>query len=269
MLIKCSNIIATKSDVTGNKVLEQQRADQLSQRQQAYKWQKFPDSGLPSAIDDHTDKLPADEQFGIVKNFDFTTGALDSVASLKVAGMFVDADDLHAYEVLADKLGGEQPLYQAGRWTTDVEFGRQMMNGVNPIFIKKCEKLPPNFPVTNEMVQPFIDGTLQQEMEVCMTASIVNESDAMVTFPQAGHIYICDMKIMDGLESRAGYYNVAPICLLYVNKAKQLVPIAIQLKQNERNDNPIFLPSDNWIDWLLAKTYYQTAHSQVLYSHLN
>ena len=77
------------------------------------------------------------------------------------------------------------------------------------------------------------------------------------------------MKFMSGLKSREGYVNVAPICLLYVNSSKQLVPIAIQLKQGvseeEKTNNPIFLPSDNWIDWLLAKVYYQSAQSQVSY----
>ena len=72
---------------------------------------------------------------------------------------------------------------------------------------------------------------------------------------------------MDGLEPREGHYSVAPICLLYVNGSGQLVPIAIQLKQGvkeeEKENNPIFLPSDNLIDWLLAKIYYQSASSQV------
>ena len=68
---------------------------------------------------------------------------------------------------------------------------------------------------------------------------------------------------MDGLPLKAGYYSSAPLCLLYVNKAKQLVPIAIQLKQEPGSNNPIFLPSDNWADWTLAKMYYQCAHAQV------
>jgi len=77
-------------------------------------------------------------------------------------------------------------------------------------------------------------------------------------------MYICDMKMMEGLPARAGYYNCAPICLLYVNGGGELVPIAIQLKQNEdKENNPIFLPSDHWVDWLMAKIYYQSAHSQV------
>ena len=86
---------------------------------------------------------------------------------------------------------------------------------------------------------------------------------------QAGHVYICDMKIMDGLKTRDGCFASAPICLLYVNSSNQLVPIAIQLKQGTRDEeklepNPIFLPSDHWIDWLLAKIYYQAAHAQVI-----
>ncbi len=51
--------------------------------------------------------------------------------------------------------------------------------------------------------------------------------------PQAGHVYICDLKIMEGLPTRSGQYSCAPICLLYVNSSKQLVPIAIQLRQGE------------------------------------
>lgn len=70
---------------------------------------------------------------------------------------------------------------------------------------------------------------------------------------------------MEGLPTRKGQYCAAPICLLYVNGSNELVPIAIQLRQEARKDeeNPIFLPSDHLIDWLLAKIYYQSAHSQV------
>ena len=84
-----------------------------------------------------------------------------------------------------------------------------------------------------------------------------------MTSLQAGHVYICDLKIMDGLPTREGQYCAAPICLLYVNGSGQLVPIAIQLQQKPGKENPIFLPSDGWIDWLLAKIYYTSASSQV------
>ena len=66
---------------------------------------------------------------------------------------------------------------------------------------------------------------------------------------------------MHGLPTRGGYYCAAPWCLLYVNGSKQLVPIAIQL--NRGDDNPVFLPNDNWYDWLLAKMFYRSADAQV------
>ena len=69
---------------------------------------------------------------------------------------------------------------------------------------------------------------------------------------------------MENLPCRNGYFCCAPICLLYVNGSNQLVPIAIQLKQEPGDENPIFLPSDNLMDWLVAKIYYQSAHAQVM-----
>ena len=76
-------------------------------------------------------------------------------------------------------------------------------------------------------------------------------------------MYLCDLKALDGLPFREGYYAGAPLCLLYVNGNDQLVPIAIQLKQKPGKDNPIFLPTDGRMDWLLAKIYYQSASLQV------
>ena len=80
---------------------------------------------------------------------------------------------------------------------------------------------------------------------------------------QAGKVYICDLTIMDGLKTKDGCFSSAPTCLLYVDGAKCLVPIAIQLKKQPGAGNPIFLPSDNLIDWVLAKIYYQNANAQV------
>ena len=70
---------------------------------------------------------------------------------------------------MATSLGTpEVRVHNAARWTTDIEFGRQMLNGVNPVVIEKCTKLPDNFPVTNEMVKGVLNRglTLEQEMEV-------------------------------------------------------------------------------------------------------
>ncbi len=154
--------------MAGSAILLKQRAAQLSKRKQVYKWQSFPYSGLPSGIDDSLNDIPTDEQFGTVKNIDFTTGAIESFATIKVSGFFDNINSLDDFKKFADALGGDSSLYDTGRWKTDADFGWQMLNAVNPIIIRKCESLPPNFPVTNDMVKPILerDITLQQEMEV-------------------------------------------------------------------------------------------------------
>ena len=81
-------------------------------------------------------------------------------------------------------------------------------------------------------------------------------------------MYICDLsEVMDGLPCKEGCYCPAPICLLYINGANKLVPIAIQLKRTPGPGNPIFLPTDNWFDWMLAKMYYRSADAQVCIMH--
>ena len=123
---------------------------------------------LPSSIDSSVD-LPIDEGFELLKNVHFFgTGVVDTIKS-KVAGLTVDVDSLNGYEKYAKVLGEPDfPVYELGRWMSDVEFGRQILNGVNPVVIRKCESLPEKFPVTTEMVQSSLHRrlTLAQEMEV-------------------------------------------------------------------------------------------------------
>lgn len=152
-----------------NPVLLKQREKQLEQRQAMYKWKIYPEKDLPSCIDTSVEHLPPDERFHLVKDLDFTKVALKAGATLGVHYAFESCDSLHDYEKWAELLGHpEVPVYVAARWEMDVEFGRQMLNGVNPVVIEKCTSLPPNFHVTNEMVKGFLNHgrTLEQEMEV-------------------------------------------------------------------------------------------------------
>ena len=128
---------------------------------------------MPSGIDDggkspKKANIPPDEKFARVKLFDFTGDALKAAAAVDIKTAFTTLDSLHEYEDLATMLGTpEVRLYQTNRWATDVEFGRQILNGVNPVMIRKISSLPDNFPVTNEMVQGFLRGdTLEEEMKV-------------------------------------------------------------------------------------------------------
>ena len=90
-------------------------------------------------------------------------------AKILLQSALTDLTCLHDYEKLATVLGNpEVSVHNAARWTTDVEFGRQMLNGVNPVVIKRCTNLPDNFLVTNDMVKGSLNRgkTLSEEMEV-------------------------------------------------------------------------------------------------------
>uniref|UniRef100_A0A3B5QU52 Hydroperoxide isomerase ALOXE3-like n=1 Tax=Xiphophorus maculatus TaxID=8083 RepID=A0A3B5QU52_XIPMA len=138
------------------------------------------------------------------------------------------------------------PEYVSEHWKEDDFFGFQFLNGTNPNVIKCCSKLPPNFPVTDEMVRPFLETgtTLEKEME-------------------EGNIFLCDQKIMDGIPTRQKdgnhLYVAAGLCLFYKNPEGKLLPIAIQLYQQPSEQNPIFLPSDLETDWLLAKLFFRSS----------
>ncbi|XP_058629907.1 polyunsaturated fatty acid 5-lipoxygenase-like isoform X5 [Onychostoma macrolepis] len=138
-------------------------------------------------------------------------------------------------------------------WNKDYMFGYQFLNGCNPVMIRKCMQLPDKFPVTHEMVEGSLKRghTLQEEL-------------------QAGNIYIADYEILKDVPAASKRYLTAPICLLYKNDLNQIVPIAIQLSQTPGEMSPIFLPSDNEYDWMLAKMWVKSSDFNVhqLVTHL-
>ncbi|XP_039504167.1 polyunsaturated fatty acid 5-lipoxygenase-like [Pimephales promelas] len=141
-------------------------------------------------------------------------------------------------------------------WSKDYMFGYQFLNGCNPVMIRKCMEIPDKFPVTHEMVKGSLKTgvTLQEELK-------------------AGNIYIVDYEILKGVPTSSDQlYLTAPLCLLYKNRLDQIVPIAIQvsLSQTPGEESPIFLPSDNEHDWMLAKMWVKSANFLVhqLVTHL-
>ncbi len=177
----------------------------MNDRKKSYQWHRFEDTGVPSAILIKENipivdqkNLPLDEQFQRVKMANFLGDALKGEAAAKTAEIRIavlhelqkilnlklhsDLRTLHDFEIIAVTLGSRNyeiqnpgmdrkkdiPTYIGDRWVSDVEFGRQILNGVNPVLIKKCTKIPDNFSVTSEMVQPFMNDaqTLDQAMQV-------------------------------------------------------------------------------------------------------
>ena len=196
--------LATLRDVADNEVLFDQRDRLLYDRKELYQWHHF-ENGIPSGIlikenipIVHQKNLPLDEQFQRVKMVNFLGDALKGAAASetaesriavlhelqKILNLKLDSDlrSLNDFEIIAVTLENRNyekqnrgkdrkedvPTYTGDRWVSDVEFGRQILNGVNPVLIKKCTKIPDNFAVTSEMVQPFMNDaqTLDQAMQV-------------------------------------------------------------------------------------------------------
>ena len=145
------------------------------------------------------EKHPLDEAFERVKQINFidnlaTSGILANGRSiwLKINHLIENAfgsyealgtqsmHSLHNFYTIAkglvDKsssgveMNNQEMLvaYETYRFASDVHFGEQILNGVNCVVVKKCNTLPDNFPVTNEMVQPFLNNqqTLERAIKV-------------------------------------------------------------------------------------------------------
>ncbi|XP_038642654.1 polyunsaturated fatty acid 5-lipoxygenase-like [Scyliorhinus canicula] len=245
------------------------RQDELQAEQKHCRWNEL--SSLPKSIDAQSvDDLPMDLKFSCVKEFDFDVFVSESLENLKFVYFFslieLNLKELeykfeHTWTKIEDfdlifwNVKNPTAVFLKEHWNEDWVFGYQFLNGFNPVLIEKCKEIPENFPVTDAMVKESLgNSTLKQEI-------------------QKGNLYLVNYQILDGIPANViegvQQYIAAPICLLHFDKQNRMVPIAIQLKQITE-DNPIFLPSDGELDWLLAKMWVRSLDFQhfELVSHL-
>ena len=82
-----------------------------------------------------------------------------------------------------------------------------------------------------------------------------------------GNVYLVNYPLLNDIST--GHHQgkkieiAAPICLLYLRTDGELVPIAIQLRQNAGEKYPIWTPKDDPLDWLLVKMWFKNADLQV------
>ncbi|XP_030644128.1 hydroperoxide isomerase ALOXE3-like [Chanos chanos] len=206
--------------------------------------------GIPHKVKaDSPDTLPEEVRFSFTKTTEFEFTRLSAVLELKLKGLVERTEPWTNFEQL-DHVFAERRTatyeYVRQHWREDEFFGYQLLNGMNPMMIHKCSELPKKFPVTDDMVKAFLPSgsNLKNEMK-------------------RGNIFLCDYKRLDGLSgnviNKKQQYLTAPMCLLFSNPEGKLLPIAIQLKQEPGEENPIFLPSDSESDWLLAKSFVRNA----------
>ncbi|XP_070781616.1 hydroperoxide isomerase ALOXE3-like [Enoplosus armatus] len=225
------------------------REKELILKKSLYQWQ-ISDQRLPHRSPfKHVTEIPAEICFSTSKSMEIILAKIIIGAELMFKGLVGSTERWESIEHMKNIFWFKKTTmseYVTEHWKEDDFYGSQFLNAMNPNVIKRCSELPPNLPVTEDMVKPFLEegSSLQKEME-------------------KGNIFLSDQKRIDGIPTRAHngepLHVTAGLCLLYLNPEHKLMPIAIQLHQQPSEQNPIFLPSDPETDWLLAKMFIKNA----------
>ena len=100
----------------------------------------------------------------------FTGQIFPSAGLGNIAATLEPWDEFADYKKFISKALPESKVrdHIVDHWREDAEFGRQMLNGVCPNLIERCDALPENFPLEEEALQGILkrDMSLDQEMKV-------------------------------------------------------------------------------------------------------
>ncbi|KAM6972656.1 polyunsaturated fatty acid lipoxygenase ALOX15B [Aplochiton taeniatus] len=226
------------------------RMKELKKRKELYCWDSYAE-GIPHNLKvDNPLDLPAEVRFSFTKTTQFLFTASSALTELSLKGLTFNKEKWTNFDDLKRIFWcNRTPIsdYVEEHWKEDEFFAYQYLNGVNPMLIRRCSKLPENFPVTEDMVRPsFSNGSTDLKEEM-----------------QKGNIFLCDYNRLDGVPSNVingkKQYLMAPLVLFLKTPNGKLKPIAIQLKQQPGEGNPIFLPTDSEYDWLTAKVFVRSA----------
>ncbi|XP_071838611.1 polyunsaturated fatty acid 5-lipoxygenase-like [Apostichopus japonicus] len=213
----------------------EQRQNELDNKKKVYERAIKIDGWLPQVKD-----LPSDEKFSNDYMWDILSLKAELVLHMKfkgaLSGKWKNFDEIFSiYNATLEKpLGSET-------WKDDEAFGLQRLNHCNPNQIRRCDKIPDHIAVTEEMLQPLLEGYKIED-------AIKDEK-----------LYYIDYKILQELPCANNRIVAAPIALFFVNKEGKLLPVAIQLFQEPSENNPVFLPTDDQYTWLLAKMWFNNA----------
>nr|ABF66650.1 lipoxygenase-4 [Physcomitrium patens] len=137
-------------------------------------------------------------------------------------------------------------------WTEDVEFGRQVLAGMNPIVIEALKTFPPykDMAATAEMVQPHLEGLTVQEALRQNRLFVLDYRERLLGYIQR----------INDLKSTQAY---AAWTLFFLTEEGTLKPVCIELSlpgaEGGSPKSRVFLPAKagaakNW-GWELAKAH--------------
>ena len=161
--------------------VQKQRYLEIQQRQELYQWGDDPaySVDLPGFIKaKDPESLPKDVQLTDEADDTFLQVSQRSLINLGLGdffNLFDSWDDFDDYRKCFTAFMGDVPI-AAAHWLGDSWYGTQFLNGCNPEVIRRCTELPPNFPVTDEIVGDLLEGmTLQDSIEVLHTKAILRQ----------------------------------------------------------------------------------------------
>ena len=217
---------------------------------------KVPDKGGYDNLEDkYKWYVERYEEYKKLRNDLFSVGIMETIK-----GFFDPISDLEEFKEVTEAARSSGFLGFGGpektdedcwiyRWREDTEFGRQTLNGMNPVMVKQIREMPEKFPVTDSHLH-WPEGSLKAELD-------------------AGKMFMVDYKILEGIPT--GEYDgkkleLAPAMgLFYQDQEDNFLPVAIQLGQtHDKEACPIWTPKDSPEDWLLAKMWFRNADAQVL-----
>ena len=252
-------------------------------------WKKL-EPGFPYILEEGDgahDKLPdMNLRFTDVKSQDFERDLKKVVNNGKWLGVlakFKSFSSFDDYKRFSRDLKNRPSWIMDDKWRSDEEFGREILNGLNPGYVRRCKILPNNFPVTDEHLVGLLNRnkTLEEEMDagniyiinhVCLQGiptGTFNKSKFMQNV-SGNYIRKKETKKTEDIEDSNTEETVetktiqlaVPMCLFYVREDEAFVPVAIQLGQESENF-PIWTPKDEPLDWLFAKMWFKNADFQV------
>lgn len=201
-----------------------------------YQWQFTP--GQPPYVRD----VPLREAFSETKDARMEEDVLGSIADIALA---IAARTFHHNGKLSS-FNRFYPLLPkpsvAKRWQADEEFGRQRLDGIDPVLIRRCTEIPDTFPVTDAIV-----------------AGLLDPGETLASAIAEAKLYLLDFHEIAGIPPVFGRFLTCPMALFYLDARQRLVPIAIQLGQSPAEAPVIFTPKDDKWLWLTVRTHVQSA----------
>jgi len=202
--------------------------------------------------------LPLDLQKSHYRLIDFAEFGIEGVVPTSIDKLFSFAigidelNDYHKIHYFLDKEGATQSADFLTGWDSDQGMGQQMLTSATSFLFKECKEIPDYFNVTDEDLKGHFPEGATIESEIAAGKLFISDFSSY---------YADDKNLVYTTLENGEPCQVAPaICLFYINASLGFVPIAIQLKPNEKE---YLFTADGSLAWLLAKMYYRNASSSI------